>query len=100
MRRLAVILFLSAAGTAGAVGQWTPVAKTAEVSRENGAAHWKVWTESLISLYGPRESLKSCGSDSAGGAGQGREHVLLEQARGFLVHAFPVVVRAGHHRHE
>lgn len=47
MRRLAVILLLGAAGTAGAVGQWTPVAKTAEVSRQDGAAHWKVWTESF-----------------------------------------------------
>jgi TonB family protein len=46
MRRLAVILCVAAASTAAAVGQWTIVATTAEVSREAGAARWISWTES------------------------------------------------------
>lgn len=46
MRRLAVILCVAAASTAAAVGQWTTVATTAEVSREAGAARWISWTES------------------------------------------------------
>lgn len=46
MRRLAVILCAAAASTAAAVGQWTIVATTAEVSREAGAARWISWMDS------------------------------------------------------
>ncbi len=46
MRRLAVILCVEAASTAAAVGQWTTVATTAELSREAGVARWISWTES------------------------------------------------------
>lgn len=45
MRRLAAILCVAAASTAAAVGNWTTLATTAEVSRENGDAHWVSWIE-------------------------------------------------------
>jgi TonB family protein len=46
VRRLAVILCVAAAGTAAAVGQWTTIATTAQVSRQAGAARWVSWIES------------------------------------------------------
>ena len=46
MRRLAAILCIATASTAAAVGQWTTIATTAEVSREAGAARWVSWIES------------------------------------------------------
>jgi TonB family protein len=72
MRRLAVVLLLTAAGTAGAVGQWTSVAKTAEVSRGAGAARWNVWTESFT-----RERCAPLGSGVLEGSDKDHYNCLL-----------------------
>jgi TonB family protein len=64
MRRLAAILCVAAAGTAGAVGQWTTVATTAEMSREAGAARWVSWTESATrERCAPPDSAVTEGTD-------------------------------------
>jgi TonB family protein len=64
MRRLAVILCVAAASTAAAVGQWTTVATTAEVSREAGAARWISWTESATrERCAPPDSAVTEGTD-------------------------------------
>ncbi len=64
MRRLAAILCVAAASTAAAVGQWTIVATTAEVTQEAGAGRWVSWTESATrERCAPPDSVFTEGTD-------------------------------------
>jgi TonB family protein len=64
MRGLAVFLCAAAASTAAAVGQWTTVATTAEVSREAGAARWISWMDSATrERCAPPDSAVTEGTD-------------------------------------